>query len=163
MSAKKKQKPQDEAKGIATLRTSVLLGEQRLDKIKQQAAEYGYTLPMTKSEASRLRDCGEKTVEALIELGLVKLSEIELPGLSTRAKYCLMNMNIENKIQAKAAMLNGTLKPGQPRNYGWDTHNEVGIWCGLGPQTKQKRGLLCPYCGKDTLCPPNVELNHGGE
>ena len=143
------------------VRSGDLLGEQLLREIKDSIADYGYKIPMTEQEALGIRRVGKTTLSALIEMGWVNKSEAT--GLSVRSWNCLANHNLDTKEQAMAAIKSGELKPAKLRNYGWKSHNEVSIWCGLGPQKKQKRVQICPHCGKDTLCPPNAKAEPRGE
>lgn len=61
--------------------------------------------------------------------------EKQLRDLSVRVINCLHHLGIKTKDQARAAMANGTLRPGNvnARNYGGKCHREVLQWLDLDP------------------------------
>lgn len=120
----------------------------KIEQIKQKAKHLGYSLPMTEWQALNIRGCGRKSVETLIQLGLVIPRPREL---STRALTCLRARGIHTKEEAKAAILNRFLKPGNPSNYGVKTHNEVCAWCGLPTKKTLKYKAWCALEYTDDL------------
>lgn len=68
--------------------------------------------------------------------GVVKRTLPAFNGeLGTRAVNCLANALIETKEEAKAAILDGRLRPETVRNYGTSTHEEVCAWIFNNPLT----------------------------
>ena len=67
-------------------------------------------------------------------------------GLSLRAVHACNKLGLETRDAVAEALTSGRLRPGCPRNYGWDSHVEIHVWLGL-PVPIRSSGCVCPHCG----------------